>query len=76
MTLDLVTRQPDPDDQRIILIEMTDKGREQLALLNSLDGGFERAYAEIEEDAGPVFDRIGRAIMSLRLHPLAERMVT
>ncbi|ARR55137.1 MarR family winged helix-turn-helix transcriptional regulator [Rhizorhabdus wittichii] len=75
VTLGLVTRQPDPDDQRIILIEITDKGREQLALLDSLDEEFERAYAEMEEDAGPVFDTIDRAINSLRSRPLIERMV-
>ncbi|WEK43606.1 MAG: MarR family transcriptional regulator [Candidatus Sphingomonas colombiensis] len=75
VTLGLVTRHPDPDDQRIILIEMTDKGREQLALLDSLDAEFERAYAEMEEDAGPVFDTINRAIVSLRSRPLIERII-
>lgn len=72
--LELVTRQPDPQDQRVTLIAITDKGREQLALLDSLDGEFERAYAEMEQDAGPVFDTIKRAIKSLQAQPLAERM--
>lgn len=74
VTLGLVARQPDPDDQRITLIEITDRGREQLALLDSLDGAFERAYAEMEQDAGPVFDGINRAIKSLKARPLIERM--
>ncbi|MGH7028275.1 MarR family winged helix-turn-helix transcriptional regulator [Brevundimonas sp.] len=74
VTLGLVTRQPDPQDQRVILIAITDKGREQLALLDSLDGEFERAYAEMEQDAGPVFDGIKRAIKSLQARPLVERM--
>ena len=74
VTLGLVTRQPDPDDQRVVLIQVTDRGREQLALLDSLDGEFERAYAEMEQDAGPVFDTIKRAIQSLQARPLAERM--
>lgn len=74
LTLGLVARQPDPDDQRITLIEITDRGREQLALLDSLDGAFERAYAEMEQDAGPVFDGIKRAIKSLKARPLIERM--
>lgn len=74
VTLGLVARQPDPDDQRITLIEITDRGREQLALLDSLDGAFERAYAEMEQDAGPVFDGIKRAIKSLKARPLIERM--
>lgn len=72
--LDLVTRQADPEDQRVTLIVITDKGREQLALLDSLDGVFERAYAGMEQDAGPVFDGIKRAIESLKARPLAERM--
>ncbi|GAA0641768.1 MarR family winged helix-turn-helix transcriptional regulator [Brevundimonas lenta] len=75
VTLGLVTRRPDPTDQRAILIELTDKGREQLALLESLNGEFERAYAEMEADAGPVFDTINRAITSLRSRPLIDRMV-
>jgi DNA-binding MarR family transcriptional regulator len=73
--LGLVTRQPDPDDQRVTLIEITDNGREQLALLESLDGEFIRAYAEMEEEAGPVFDSINRAILSLKSRPLIDRMV-
>ncbi|HEY1071998.1 MarR family winged helix-turn-helix transcriptional regulator [Brevundimonas sp.] len=72
--LELVTRQPDPEDQRASLIAITDKGREQLALLDSLDGAFERAYAGMEQDAGPVFDAIKRAIQSLKARPLVERM--
>lgn len=75
MTLGLVSRRPDPDDQRVILIELTDRGREQLALLDGLDPEFERAYAEMEEDAGPVFDGIKRAIISLKSRPLIDRMV-
>lgn len=72
--LELVTRQPDPEDQRVSLIAITDKGREQLALLDSLDVAFERAYDEMEQDAGPVFDAIKRAIQSLKARPLVERM--
>ena len=72
--LELVTRQADPEDQRVTLIAITDKGREQLALLDSLDGAFERAYAEMEQDAGPVFDGIKRAIQSLKARSLVERM--
>jgi len=75
LKLGLVSRRPDPDDQRVVLIELTDKGREQLALLDSLDAEFERAYAEMEEDAGPVFDAISRAIASLKARPLIDRMV-
>jgi len=75
LKLGLVSRRPDPDDQRVVLIELTDKGREQLALLDSLDAEFERAYAEMEEDAGPVFDSISRAIASLKARPLIDRMV-
>ena len=75
LKLGLVSRRPDPDDQRVVLIELTDKGREQLALLDSLDAEFERAYAEMEEDAGPVFDAISRAIASLKDRPLIDRMV-
>ncbi len=74
LALDLVTRRPDPADQRAILIEITDKGREQLALLDRLAPEFERAYAEIEEDAGPVFDAMDRAIQALKARPLIERM--
>ena len=73
--LGLVTRQPDPDDQRVTLIEITDSGREQLGLLESLDGEFIRAYAEMEDEAGPVFDSINRAILSLKSRPLIDRMV-
>ncbi|MDB5420912.1 MAG: MarR family transcriptional regulator [Brevundimonas sp.] len=72
--LELVTRQSDPDDQRVILIEITDKGRGQLALLDSLDGAFEDAYVEMEKDAGPVFDAIKRAITSLKARPLIDRI--
>ncbi|WP_291833009.1 MarR family transcriptional regulator [Brevundimonas sp.] len=75
LKLGLVSRRPDPDDQRVVLIELTDKGREQLALLDSLDAEFERAYAEMEKDAGPVFDAISRAIASLKARPLIDRMV-
>lgn len=74
LTLGLVSRRPDPDDQRAILIEITDKGREQLVLLDGLDPGFDRAYAEMEEDAGPVFEAINRAISSLKARPLIDRM--
>ncbi|MFK0300106.1 MarR family winged helix-turn-helix transcriptional regulator [Brevundimonas sp. NPDC090276] len=72
--LELVIRQPDPEDQRVTLIAITDRGREQLALLDGLDGAFERAYAGMEEDAGPVFDGIKRAVQSLKARPLVERM--
>ena len=75
IALGLVNRRPDPDDQRVILIELTDRGREQLALLDSLDGEFERAYAGMEEQAGPVFDGISRAITSLKARPLIDRMI-
>lgn len=75
VALGLVSRRPDPNDQRVILIEITDSGREQLALLDGLDPEFERAYAEMEEDAGPVFDGIKRAIISLKSRPLIDRMV-
>ena len=74
VTLGLVTRRPAPDDQRIILIEITDKGREQLALLAGLAQAFDRAYAEMEEDAGPVFDGINRAIKALKARPLIDRI--
>jgi DNA-binding MarR family transcriptional regulator len=74
VTLGLVTRRPAPDDQRIILIEITDKGREQLALLDGLAQAFDRAYAEMEEDAGPVFDGIKRAINALQSRPLIDRI--
>jgi DNA-binding MarR family transcriptional regulator len=75
LTLGLVSRRPDPDDQRVNLIEITDKGREQLALLDGLDSQFERAYAEMEEDAGPVIEGIKRAIISLKSRPLIDRMI-
>lgn len=74
VALGLVSRRPDPDDQRVNLIEITDRGREQLALLDRLDPGFDRAYAEMEKDAGPVFDGINRAIRSLKARPLIDRM--
>jgi len=74
LKLGLVSRRPSPDDQRVMLIELTDKGREQLALLESLDVAFERAYAEMEQDAGPVFDGLTRAITALKNRPLVERM--
>ncbi len=74
VTLGLVSRQPDPADQRVNLIAITERGRDQLALLDSLDGAFERAYAEMEQDAGPVFDTLKRAIQSLQARPLATRM--
>lgn len=72
--LGLISRQPDPEDQRVMLIEITDRGREQLALLDSLNGAFESAYAEMEQDAGPVFDVIGRAVVALQSRPLIDRM--
>ncbi len=75
LTLGLVSRRPNPDDQRVILIEITDRGREQLALLDGLDAEFDRAYAEMEEDAGPVFEGVSRAIRSLKSRPLIDRMV-
>lgn len=75
LTLELVSRRPNPDDQRVILIEITDKGREQLALLDGLAPAFDRAYAEMEEDAGPVFDGINRAIGALESRPLIDRIV-
>jgi DNA-binding MarR family transcriptional regulator len=74
LALGLVSQRPDPDDQRANLIELTDKGRAQLALLDALDGEFVRAYAEMEADAGPVFDAIDRAIVALKARPLIERM--
>ena len=75
MALDLVSRRPDPNDQRVNLIEITDRGREQLAMLDKLTPEFERAYAEMEEEAGPVFDTIGRAIRSLKTRALSDRMI-
>ena len=74
LKLGLVSRRPSPDDQRVILIEITDRGREQLALLDSLDAEFERAYAEMEADAGPVFDTLTRAVAALKAKPLIDRM--
>lgn len=75
LRLGLVSRRPDPDDQRVILIDITDRGREQLALLDGLSPEFDRAYAEMEEDAGPVFDGINRAISALKSRPLIDRIV-
>lgn len=75
LTLELISRRPDPDDQRVILIEITDKGREQLVLLDGLAPEFDRAYAEMEEDAGPVFEGINRAIGVLKSRPLIDRIV-
>jgi DNA-binding MarR family transcriptional regulator len=75
LTLGLVSRRPDPDDQRVSLIEITDKGREQLRLFETLAPEFDRAYAEIEEDAGPVFEGIGRAIDALTSRSLIDRIV-
>lgn len=75
LALDLVSRRPDPNDLRINLIEITDRGREQLALLDGLTPEFERAYAEMEEEAGPVFDAVARAIRSLRARSLNDRIV-
>jgi len=70
VVLGSVIRWPAPDDQRVILIETTDKEREQLALLE-----FDRAYGEMEEDAGPVFDGIRRATSALKSRPLIDRIV-
>ena len=75
LALGLVSRRPNPDDQRVILIEITDKGREQLALLDELSPKFDSAYAEIEETAGPVFDAIKCAIAALKSRPLIDRIV-
>jgi DNA-binding MarR family transcriptional regulator len=75
LALGLVSRRPNPDDQRVILIEITDKGREQLALLDELSPKFDRAYAEIEETAGPVFDAIKCAVAALKSRPLIDRIV-
>ena len=43
-------------------------------MLERLAPAFERAYAEMEEDAGPVFDGIRRAINALKARPLIDRM--
>ena len=75
LTLDLVSRRPDPNDLRINLIEITDRGREQLALLDGLTPEFERAYAEMEQEAGPVFDTVARAIRSLKARSLNDRII-
>ena len=74
VALGLVTRRPDPEDQRAVLIEITEKGREQLALLDGLSRQFERAYAGMEAEAGPVFDGLNRAILALKARPLIDRM--
>lgn len=74
LALGLLTRRPDPEDQRVVLLEVTEKGREQLALLDRLAPEFDRAYAEMEEDAGPVFDAINRAIDALKTRPLIDRI--
>ena len=74
--LELVTRRPNPDDQRAKMIEITAKGREQLALLKTLSPQFDRAYSDIEEVAGPAFDTIIRTIESLESRSLSERMAT
>ena len=75
LALGLVSRRPDPDDQRVNLIEITDRGREQLALLDRLTPEFERAYAEMEQEAGPVFDTVARAIRSLKARSLNDRII-
>jgi DNA-binding MarR family transcriptional regulator len=74
LTLGLVSRRPDPEDQRVILIEITDTGREQLALLDGLAPAFDHAYAVMEEEAGPVFEGINRAIDALKSRPLIDRI--
>lgn len=75
LALDLVSRRPDPNDLRINLIEITDRGREQLALLDGLTPEFERAYAEMEQEAGPVFDTVARAIRWLKARSLNDRII-
>ena len=74
VALGLVTRRPNPEDQRAVLIEITNKGREQLALFEGLTQAFERAYAGMEKEAGPVFDALNRAILALKARPLVDRM--
>lgn len=75
LSLGLVSRRPNPHDQRAILIEITDKGREQLAMLDGLAPALERAYAEMEADTGPVFEALNRAIGALKSRPLIERII-
>lgn len=72
--LGLVTRRPHPEDNRAMLIEITSEGRDQLALFESLAPHFERAYAELEDEAGFVFATIARAIDSLEQRPLTARI--
>lgn len=52
-----------------------DKAREQRALLYRLAPAFDRAYAEMEEDSGPVFQNLKRAIFALKSRPLIDRIL-
>lgn len=74
LALELVSRRPSSEDQRVILIEITEKGRDQLTLLEDLAPAFDRAYRQMEEDAGPVFEAISRAISALKSRALIDRI--
>jgi len=74
VALKVASRAQSPEEARSVLIAITDEGRRQLAILATLRPAFERAYAELEREVGPVLDLIRKSSQSLTQRPLAARM--
>ena len=72
--LGLVERSPDPADRRRFLLEITDRGAEQLERLHDLSPRIATAYRAIEDDIGSVYDQIVAMIEQLAREPLVDRI--
>ncbi|MBN8842447.1 MAG: winged helix DNA-binding protein [Sphingomonadales bacterium] len=74
LRLGLVTQRPDPADARRKLFSLTDRGREQLALLAAYRDDIADIYARLFEEVGDdVHGLILKTLDALKKRPLRER---
>ena len=74
LRLDLVERNPDPEDARRKVFSLTEKGKEQLALFQDCSVQLRKAYKELFEEVGDIKRLATVTIAALRERTLSSRV--
>ena len=74
LRLDLVERNPDPEDARRKVFSLTAKGKAQLALFQDCSIQLRKAYSELFEEVGDIKRLAADTIAALRERTLASRI--
>lgn len=74
LQLDLIEQQPCSEDRRKNLFRLTDRGRSNLAIADTLFPAIESAYAGLGEDAADIYQAVEATTAALQARPLAARV--